>query len=227
MKDWQLVMNDWKPFTLKEEGAYRKDAVAVLERPICIHSEDETPHSSDCPRCQELWTAQERSRWCATLDQERDRSARFELLTGTDVGWDDLAEAAGLDRNDWEWWQLRDAVSDLKIECDAARLIHREADGLRKEAYDRIDALNARIKELEIDLHDAIIRANEAETRADCSEVMVLPVEEGIPGEVDMFSDGHSHHYVPTSLYEEALARIEKMGEEAYHAGVERDLLED
>jgi predicted Fe-S protein YdhL (DUF1289 family) len=55
------------------------------------------------------------------LVTEQRRSKRFELLTGTDMGWDDIAEAAGLDRNDWDWPMLRDAVSDLHYEAKRGR----------------------------------------------------------------------------------------------------------
>lgn len=60
-----------------------------------------------------------------------------------------------------------------------------------------------KIKTLELDLHAAIVREREAERRADAADTIVLPVEDGEPGEIDVLSDGHSHHYVPKSSYME------------------------
>lgn len=62
--------------------------------------------------------------------------------------------------------------------------------------------LRARVKGLEGDLHAAIIEAREHEERANASEHFLLPVKDGYPGEIDICDreDGHSHHFVPTSI---------------------------
>ena len=75
---------------------------------------------------------------------------------------------------------------------------------------DTHDGLSERIKELELEVHDAIVRAEEAEVRAASADVLVFPVANGHPGEIDCFSDGHSHYFVPTSSLEAANARVER-----------------
>lgn len=74
----------------------------------------------------------------------------------------------------------------------------------------QITLLSERIKELELEVHDAVVRAEEAEVRAASADVLVFPVVGGHPGEIDCFSDGHSHYFVPTSLLEAAKARVER-----------------
>jgi hypothetical protein len=61
--------------------------------------------------------------------------------------------------------------------------------------------LEARVKELEGDLHAAIVEAREHEERANASDHFILKVDDGHDGEIDVCDriDGHSHRYVPTS----------------------------
>ena len=82
--------------------------------------------------------------------------------------------------------------------------------GERMSDNDTHDGLSERIKELELEVHDAVVRAEEAEVRAASADVLVFPVVGGHPGEIDCFSDGHSHYFVPTSLLEAAKARVER-----------------
>ena len=65
-----------------------------------------------------------------------------------------------------------------------------------------VAALKERIKELELDLHVAIVSEREAEARAVAADVIVLRVggDDAHEGEIDVFTDGHSHHYVPASM---------------------------
>jgi len=70
--------------------------------------------------------------------------------------------------------------------------------GIDPETENRL--LRQRIRELEESLHELTVSAREAEKRAACADVIVLPVDGGAPGEIDVFSDGHLHHYVPASI---------------------------
>jgi hypothetical protein len=65
----------------------------------------------------------------------------------------------------------------------------------------RVEGAEERVKQLEGDLHDAIVREREAEAKAKSADHFILPVTDGLPGEIDVCSgeDGHSHRYVPTS----------------------------
>jgi hypothetical protein len=80
------------------------------------------------------------------------------------------------------------SVDDLCVLCVPAHVL--------------IERLRERCKMLESDLAAAIVSEREAEERAAAADVIVLPVEgeDALPGEIDVFSDGHSHHYVPTSI---------------------------
>jgi hypothetical protein len=61
------------------------------------------------------------------------------------------------------------------------------------------ESLRERVKSLEEELHAAYVSLQEAEAKAAAADVIVLPVSKGIAGEIDVFTDGHSHHYVPAS----------------------------
>jgi L-lysine 2,3-aminomutase len=63
------------------------------------------------------------------------------------------------------------------------------------------EALQARIKDLESALHEALVQERELEARARSADCFVLAVSDGLPGEIDVCDpdDGHSHHYVPSS----------------------------
>jgi hypothetical protein len=96
----------------------------------------------------------------------------------------------------------RGSVDELCVLCVPAHIL--------------IERLRERVKMLEGDLASAIVRERQAEERAAAADVIVLPVEGdgALPGEIDLFSDGHSHHYVPSSTIPqrvaEAMARAAK-----------------
>jgi hypothetical protein len=85
-----------------------------------------------------------------------------------------------------------------------------------------IAMLRARVKTLESDLCLAIVNEREAEAKASAADVVVLPVPDGLPGEIDVFTDGHSHHYVPTSYV--AMLRAQMAEREA---DVRREVVEE
>jgi hypothetical protein len=71
--------------------------------------------------------------------------------------------------------------------------------------------LKKRVRELEEEVHTERIRANEAQRKADAADVFVMPVTDGLPGEIDVCSgeDGHSHHFVPTSTFRDVRDALE------------------
>ncbi len=102
-----------------------------------------------------------------------------------------------------------DAIVDLLGMPRGTRSV---LDELRARARDteELTKARARIVQLEGDLHDAIVREREAEARARAADVFVQQVPDGFPGEIDVCdaTDGHSHHYVPTSTLDTELNLI-------------------
>ena len=89
-------------------------------------------------------------------------------------------------------------LMDLERRLEKADASHRH------HAVDCVVVLKERVKTLEGDLHGAIVCEREAEAKAASADVIVLPVTDGFPGEIDVCDphDGHSHRYVPTSALE-------------------------
>jgi hypothetical protein len=56
----------------------------------------------------------------AEIDRLKKQVENLDRIGHMDLGWGDIAEAAGLDRDDWSWDQLRDAVCDLHFEKSGA-----------------------------------------------------------------------------------------------------------